>query len=210
MQMGWLVAIGAVVLVACSSRSTAPAPHGQPSASGDAAAPAVVDATSGWKTFHPRDGKRDPPPDGVLRLTLMQSLIPIPLIPQRTSDTDGIVALTFATERALVAYDAAHAGRLGQEVHVWLAMKPGRRVRAWITTDRELSLRDEQALTVPLAELQGPVVHDGLFAVILSFHRAEIDVPDGASIPPIPEIWAAFMHSDAEPVDVLIERVWPD
>ena len=148
--------------------------------------------------------------DGTLQLVGIDVLTAPTLFKTRASGAGPkpMEPLVAAARAAVTAVDAARAGELGDAVVVWIAVRPGRKVRAWVACpgkpDADAARADVIARMTLAAgpEVTGPVA----FAV--AFDRSGARRP-GNEIPIPPELEAVRGQAGAAATpETLIERGW--
>lgn len=195
-----------IVAIACNQRGSKQPPQAG-SGTGSAASAAI-------------DASVAPPPidaslsDGTLQLVGIDVLTTPPALFQQRAAGAGpkpMEPLVAAAKAAVRGVDEAKPGALGDSVVVWIAIRPGKHVRAWIACPRKAAGADLDAaraeiagrLTMaPAPEVTGPVA----FAVTFDRSGAR---PPGHDIPLPPELeQVRGPTADAPTPEQLIERAW--
>lgn len=129
----------------------------------------------------------------------------LPDLDRRLEGTDALTALIKAAEGVVFAWDEHHPAVLGEEVDIWLAIKPGGQMRVWVSGDVPAPRAIAREISASLAALPPPKVRNGLVALTITMCRGE----NLAKQPPIPPEWLAA-YSGFETTEGLILEVWPN
>lgn len=207
------LALIVLLVVGCESkpaRSPSPPPADEASAKAPADdEPMQLVPTGEKKVFTPDPAKAAPkevPPDGTLRLLAIQFVTSIPDLEQRTSDVEGMAALVKRAAQVVAEHDAARPGKIGAHAFVWLAVKPGGRVRAWLTGAPAIDAASASPIVEAIGKLPGPVTR-GLIVLVVPLGRREETPPE--SFEHGPAAWQAATKP-GDTVEDAVARVWPD
>lgn len=151
-----------------------------------------------------------PPAPAVLAHTDLVLLQPEALLRERTGSTEALARYVQALQQAAVRALEAQFGRRPTGAFLVLAVKPGRRSRAWLDLDSPWPEPLQQTLRRALEAVPPPEVQGGpiVFAIKGSLWGGR--VPTRAA--PAPQAWRdeARRHEGKLDVAELVLAVWPD
>ncbi len=184
-----------------SAGSAAPDPAAAQAAAIAAAEKAMAEAAAARRPA--------PQPDGTLQLVGIDVLTTPAVFQQRAAGAGAkpMEPLVAAAKAAIAAVDAARAGQLGDSVVVWIAARPGRKVRTWVACPGKPDADPARADVVTrMASAPGPDV-TGQVAFAITFDRSGAR-PKGSDIPIPPELEALRTADSAPTPEALIDRAW--
>ena len=148
--------------------------------------------------------------DGTLQLVGIDVLTAPALFQSRAAGAGAkpMEPLVVAAKAAVAAIDGQQPGKLGDAVIVWVAIRPGRKVRAWVACPGQPDADAARvAIAGRMALAAGPEV-SGPVAFAVTFDRSG-QRPRSHDIPMPPELEAVRAAAGPAPTpEALIERAW--
>lgn len=179
----------------------------QSAAAAQAAAQAAVDKAAAEAAAARRPA---PKPDGTLQLVGIDVLTTPAVFQQRAvgAGPRPMEPLVAAAKAAVATIDAARPGVLGDSVVVWIAIRPGRKVKTWVACPGKPDADPARADVVARMALAiGPEV-TGPVAFAITFDRSGARPRSGdISLPPELEAVRGAVGAAPTP-EALIERAW--
>ena len=149
-------------------------------------------------------------PDGTLQLVGIDVLTPPDVFKSRAAGAGPkpMEPLVNAAKAAVAEVDGARAGELGDTVVVWLAMRPGHKLRVWVACPGKPDANPARAAVATRLAAAVPPDVTGQVAFAITFDRSGAR-PHTKNIALPPELEAVRGPvGDGPTPDALVERAW--
>ena len=200
-----LLVVGAMALLAACGKGSSHAGAGSGSAPGPGQAP--IDAGATVAAPRAIDASFA---DGTLQLVGIDVLTAPALFQSRAAAAGPkpMEPLVVAAKAAVAAIDGEQPGTLGDAVIVWIAVRPGRKVRAWVACPGQTDAAGARAGIAGRMALAAAPEVSGPVAFAVTFDRSG-QRPRSHEIPMPPELEAVRSAAGAAPTpEALIDRAW--
>lgn len=203
-RISLLVASLSLSLASCGKGDKPAAGSGSAAGSGPAATVAI-------------DAAPPPPPppaidaslaDGTLQYVGIDVLTPPKDFESRAAGAKApMEPLVVAARLSVQSVDDARKGQLGDTVAVWIAVRPGNKVRSWVALPGKTGADDARREITTIIDATAAPTVTGPVAFMVVFDRSGAR-SKGMGIPIPPELEAKRAANGANSPDELIERAW--